>query len=131
MHLLPVLDATCKETPRVDNADLVEDMAGPYLPGQQLNFQCHEGFDISGPPVVTCEKGKWSELPKCEDATCPPPPRISNGEVRGSLKEKYLPLEKVHYRCFQRYSLVGPYAIMCVKKQWTELPLCEGILSLP
>ncbi|XP_033006980.1 complement factor H-like [Lacerta agilis] len=117
-------DATCREPPAVAGAEIVAGTAETYLPDHEVYYQCHEGFEISGLANVTCQNKEWSEPPTCVDVTCPPPPRIANGQVITNLKQRYLPLEKVRYRCFQGYSLFGAYTVKCVNKEWTESPSC-------
>ncbi|XP_053247438.1 complement factor H-like isoform X1 [Podarcis raffonei] len=117
-------DATCGEPPAVASAEIVAGTAEVYLPDHELHYQCHEGFEISGSPNVTCQNKEWSEPPTCVDVTCPPPPRVSNGQITTALKERYLPLEKVRYRCLQRYSLFGAFTVKCVNKEWTASPRC-------
>ncbi|XP_042319415.1 complement factor H [Sceloporus undulatus] len=118
-------DATCREPPVVDNASIVEDRAEVYLPGQELHYQCYEGFEISGPDTIRCENKVWSESPTCEDIRCPPPPDILKGRINGHKKPNYLPGEKVRYRCLQGYSVVGSAEITCSKKRWTGAPQCR------
>ncbi|XP_042321015.1 complement factor H-like isoform X3 [Sceloporus undulatus] len=118
-------DATCSDPPVVENADIVEGRAEAYPLGHKLHYQCHEGFEISGPNPVRCENKVWSESPTCEDVRCPSPPDISNGRINGQKKQRYLPGEKVHYRCLPRYSLFGSPVITCSEKQWTEAPQCR------
>ncbi|XP_061489963.1 complement factor H isoform X2 [Rhineura floridana] len=118
-------NATCGNPPNVANADIVEGTADIYLPGHQVHYQCHNGFEISGSATVTCENKEWSLSPTCEDATCPPPPEIDNGQLNDDQKPRYLPQEKVRYRCSSGYSLFGPFRVTCLNKQWTELPICR------
>lgn len=118
-------DKTCQEHPAVDNADVLMGAGAPYLPGHQVQYQCQEGFDISGSDIITCENKTWSKPPVCKDATCPRPPTISHGYLDGQLKERYLPFEKVRYRCEGRWSLFGPQSVTCMNKQWTDLPECR------
>ncbi|XP_072854192.2 complement factor H-related protein 1 [Pogona vitticeps] len=120
-------DVTCRDPPLVDNADIVEERAESYLPGHELHYQCHEGFETSGSDTIRCENKKWSTPPRCEDMRCPPPPAIQNGQLNGVPKPRYLPLEKVKYRCLPSYSLFGPYAAMCLKREWINLPECRAV----
>ncbi|KAJ7332380.1 hypothetical protein JRQ81_014560 [Phrynocephalus forsythii] len=118
-------DVTCREPPVVENADIVEERAESYQPGHELHYQCHEGFEISGSNTIRCENKEWSTPPRCEDITCPPPPTIQNGRINAESKAKYMPLEKVSYRCLSPYSLFGPATTMCLKKEWTDIPECK------
>ncbi|XP_053246941.1 complement factor H-related protein 5 [Podarcis raffonei] len=117
-------DAICGEPPAVASADIVAGTAEIYLPDDEVHYQCHEGFEISGSPNITCQNKEWSQPPTCVDVTCPPPPRVSNGQITTALKQRYLPLEKVRYRCRQGYSLLGAFTVKCVNKEWTESPRC-------
>ncbi|XP_044288191.1 complement factor H-related protein 1-like [Varanus komodoensis] len=125
---------TCREPPTVANGDIVKGAANSYPPGHQVHYQCYEGFAMKGSATVTCERKTWSEPPRCEDTTCPPPPGIANGQIKGQRKQKYLHMEWVHYLCFPGYLLTGNPTVRCLDKQWTEAPICrdaEGKCPLP
>ncbi|KAF7243468.1 Complement factor H, partial [Varanus komodoensis] len=116
---------TCREPPTVANGDIVKGAANSYPPGHQVHYQCYEGFAMKGSATVTCERKTWSEPPRCEDTTCPPPPGIANGQIKGQRKQKYLHMEWVHYLCFPGYLLTGNPTVRCLDKQWTEAPICR------
>ncbi|XP_066480643.1 complement factor H [Tiliqua scincoides] len=118
-------DKTCQELPSVDNAEVLTDARAPYLPGHQVQYQCYEGFEMSGSDTIICENKTWSKPPVCKDATCASPPAVSHGHLDGQLKERYLPFEKVRYRCDQGWSLFGPQSVTCSNKKWSELPQCR------
>lgn len=120
-------DATCRHPPVVDNAEIKEERAESYMPGQELHYQCQEGFEISGPDAIRCENKAWSTPPRCNDIRCPPPPSIRNGEINGLPKQKYMPSEKVSYRCHRSYSRFGPSAATCLKKEWINVPECRAV----
>ncbi|XP_063154466.1 complement factor H isoform X2 [Candoia aspera] len=120
-------DTTCPEPPPVEHAVIVEESRKTYLSGQQINYQCNDGFEISGSATVTCTEKKWLRLPRCEDVRCPPPPQLPNGQMNGIIKERYLPMERVSYRCRSGYSLIGRAFITCSKQRWTEAPRCADI----
>lgn len=61
------------------------------------------------------------------DVRCSSPPQIQNGRIVSTIKEMYLPQEKVHYRCNSRYALLGSSFIKCLKKRWSQAPRCAGI----
>ncbi|KAM3840705.1 LOW QUALITY PROTEIN: complement factor H [Vipera latastei] len=121
------VDATCPEPPIVENAEIEEDTTKKYVNGEKINYQCNDGFEIFGSAVVTCTEKKWSRLPRCEDVRCSSPPQIQNGRIVSTIKEMYLPQEKVHYRCNSRYALLGSSFIKCLKKSWSQAPRCADI----
>ncbi|XP_053098961.1 complement factor H-like isoform X2 [Hemicordylus capensis] len=120
----PCEDATCREPPTVDNADILNGPEALYLPNQHVQYQCHEGFEMSGSATIICVNKMWSKPPVCEDVACSPP--VTNANLSGRRKEKYLPLETVRFRCSLGQSLFGPPAATCRNKQWTELPKCQA-----
>ncbi|XP_039184110.1 complement factor H-like isoform X2 [Crotalus tigris] len=121
------VDATCPEPPTVENAEIEEDTMKKYVHGEKINYQCNDGFEISGSGSVICTKKKWSRLPSCEDVRCSSPPQIQNGRIVSTIKEMYLPQEKVQYRCNPRYALLGSPFVKCLKKHWSQAPRCSDI----
>ncbi|XP_026546979.1 complement factor H-like, partial [Notechis scutatus] len=117
-------DATCPTPHPVENAEIVENTMKKYLNGEKINYQCHDGFDISESAPVTCRQNKWSRLPRCVDVRCSSPSEIPNGQITSEIKAKYLPQEKVHYRCNPGYALLGSPSITCSKNHWTQTPRC-------
>ncbi|KAL7984830.1 hypothetical protein Chor_003400, partial [Crotalus horridus] len=123
-------NATCPEPPTVENAEIEEDTTKKYVHGEKINYQCNDGFEISGSAAVTCTKKKWSHLPRCEDVRCSSPPQIQNGRIVSTIKEMYLPQEKVQYRCNSPYSLLGSPFVKCLKKRWSEAPRCSDSVCI-
>uniref|UniRef100_A0A8C7E2B2 Sushi domain-containing protein n=1 Tax=Naja naja TaxID=35670 RepID=A0A8C7E2B2_NAJNA len=119
----------CRAHTEIENAEIIEDTTKKYLNGEKINYQCNDGFDIYGSAAVTCTQNKWSRLPRCVDVRCSSPPEIENGEIASVIKAKYLPQEKVHYRCNTSYTLLGTPFITCLKNHWTETPRCAGIIT--
>ncbi|XP_060546372.1 complement factor H-related protein 1-like isoform X2 [Pantherophis guttatus] len=121
------VNAMCPTPPIVENAEIIEDTMKKYLNGEKINYQCNDGFDIHGSAAVTCRQNNWSRLPRCVDVRCSSPHRIQNGQIIGEIKAKYLPREKVQYRCYIGYALLGSPFITCSKNGWTETPRCTDI----
>ncbi|XP_062836834.1 coagulation factor XIII B chain isoform X2 [Anolis carolinensis] len=119
------IDVTCREPPVVANGDILVARSQVYLPGQEVRYECHEGFEIFGPKIVRCDNKAWSEPPTCEDG-CPPPPDILHGQLRGNKKQKYSPNETMEYQCDNGYYISGSRTITCLKKQWSEAPQCRA-----
>ncbi|XP_058032295.1 complement factor H-like isoform X6 [Ahaetulla prasina] len=120
-------DATCPTSPIVENAEITGDTMKKYMNGEKINYRCNDGFEISGSAVVTCRQNNWSRLPRCVDVRCSSPPEIQNGQIIGEIKEKYLPREKVQYRCNTGYTHLRSPFITCSKNGWTQTPNCTDI----
>ncbi|XP_067393523.1 complement factor H-like [Emydura macquarii macquarii] len=121
-------DATCGAPPEVTNAQIVNKEERRYLPGDKVQYKCHEGFQSMGLNYATCEGREWSQPPICEDMTCGPPPQIHDGLVQGVSKGRYSPGDKVHYRCDRGLSLYGSLTATCQDRKWSQPPVCKGIL---
>ncbi|XP_063154461.1 complement factor H-related protein 1-like [Candoia aspera] len=129
----PPVIPRCKEItcnpPRISNGSF-RPQRTIYHDGDLLRIQCDHGFNYepdNGERVVECTRNGWSPSPKCVDVRCPPPPQLPNGQINGIIKERYLPMERVSYRCRSGYSLIGRAFITCLKQRWTEAPRCADI----
>ncbi|KAK9954664.1 hypothetical protein ABG768_016714 [Culter alburnus] len=101
-----------------------------------VDVRCSEGFDLIGPPQVTCgPDGQWQGLPECRpkriSATgkCGPAPSHPNFELRDwspTLKE-YPSGSRIRYKCGIGHRRArGSDSIRCQGGQWTKLKLhCE------
>ncbi|XP_026556251.1 complement factor H-related protein 1-like isoform X2 [Pseudonaja textilis] len=115
------------EPPIVENADIVDDTMEKYMNGEKINYQCKDGFEISGSSTIICIENKCSRFPSCKDIRCSSPSEIPNGQITSEIKAKYLPREKVYYRCNPGYALLGTPFIICLRKRWTHTPRCAAL----
>ncbi|KAM9130339.1 complement factor H-like [Pangshura tecta] len=118
-------DATCGDPPAVANAAIIDHRDRRYWPAERVQYQCHEGFESHGPNDVTCINKEWSQPPTCEDMMCGPPPAVTNAQILGYGNQRYLPGERVRYRCQHGLSLIGSQTVTCQKKKWSEPPECR------
>ncbi|CAM5161529.1 unnamed protein product [Natator depressus] len=118
-------DVTCGDPPAVANAEIIDHRHRRYWPAERVQYQCHEGFESHGPNDVTCINREWSQPPTCEDMTCGPPPAVTNGQILEYGNQRYLPGERVRYRCQQGLSLIGSQTVTCQKQKWSEPPECR------
>ncbi|XP_035169379.1 complement factor H-related protein 1 isoform X4 [Oxyura jamaicensis] len=119
------LEIPCGRIPAVANAVFEGRNKEKYEAGETIRYQCHEGFQVTGPPEIFCRRGNWSTPPFCEDVTCEPPPEIAGGKVQGIKKPRYLPGETAHYQCWQDFQMTGASTVTCQNGTWTELPQCK------
>ncbi|XP_045154228.1 complement factor H isoform X2 [Echinops telfairi] len=55
---------TCENIPTLEHGyDLPSDP--PYHHGYSVKFKCSESFSMVGDASVTCDRGKWTQLPQC------------------------------------------------------------------
>ncbi|XP_065410486.1 complement factor H isoform X2 [Chrysemys picta bellii] len=118
-------DVTCGAPPAVTNADTEKNGKRRYLPGVRVQYKCREGFESMGLNYVTCQGRVWSQPPICKDMRCAAPQEISDGKIQGPKKRRYLPGDRVQYRCRQGLSLIGSVTVTCKEGKWSQLPLCR------
>ena len=53
------LPENCPELPLLPNGNRAGDP--PHYHGESLTFYCDTGYDLMGPPTITCMDGKWSD----------------------------------------------------------------------
>uniref|UniRef100_A0A493U269 Sushi domain-containing protein n=1 Tax=Anas platyrhynchos platyrhynchos TaxID=8840 RepID=A0A493U269_ANAPP len=60
----------CGSIPAVANAAFEGRSKEKYEPGETIRYQCHEGFQVTGPPEIFCRRGNWSTPSICEGIGC-------------------------------------------------------------
>lgn len=50
----------------ISNGELVNSIPRKYLPGESVDYRCHEGFEFRGSHSAICENMEWSQVPACE-----------------------------------------------------------------
>ena len=63
-------EISCGRIPAVANAAYEGRSKEKYEPGETIRYQCHEGFQVTGPPEIFCRRGNWSTPPFCEGIGC-------------------------------------------------------------
>ncbi|KAM9128950.1 complement factor H [Pangshura tecta] len=125
------LEMPCTGVPNIINAQTEGRVKDSYEPGETVRYQCHPGFTISGPSEVTCKAGKWSTQPVCEDATCSAPRKVPNADIVNHKEGRYLPGDRVQYKCREGYeSMESPYVI-CEDGAWSQPPICKDMRCGP
>ncbi|XP_035169381.1 complement factor H-related protein 1 isoform X6 [Oxyura jamaicensis] len=125
------LEIPCGRIPAVANAVFEGRNKEKYEAGETIRYQCHEGFQVTGPPEIFCRRGNWSTPPFCEDVRCENPPEILNGHITSTQKEKYLPGAKVHYECEINSQIMGVNYVICSDGHWTQVPSCRDVTCEP
>jgi len=98
-----------------------------YQYGEEIVYECVEGFGTNGSASIKCLGGKWSHPPKCIKTDCVGLPDFGNAIPKGLMKESYKSEEKVTYECPKYYQLDGPNFVQCIKSQWIGKPTCKDI----
>ncbi|XP_071607155.1 complement factor H isoform X1 [Heliangelus exortis] len=119
-------DVTCEPPPEIAGGKVQGVKKSRYLPGQSAQYQCWQGFKMSGTSTVTCQNGTWTELPKCKGkgGKCGPPPVIENGDILSFPIQEYQQGATVEYKCPSLYVLEGSQSITCIDGQWSSPPVC-------
>ena len=122
--------ASCRLAPGQTNASLAggRDWAGPWLPGQQAEWQCGPGLQLAGPHITTClPTGAWHALPPtCHNVDCSKITKLANGVVFGMRTTDNG--SEVNFSCDHGYYKVEPGAPLQCKLGglWEgQGPLCS------
>ncbi|XP_026155176.1 sushi, von Willebrand factor type A, EGF and pentraxin domain-containing protein 1 isoform X2 [Mastacembelus armatus] len=121
-----------KPAPRCDiiSCDPPEDISHGFLNGSSFNYDdiveyvCFDGYEIVGDPVLRCSaQGLWvGTVPQCRPCICALPV-LKFGVVQGQDPSCG---DRVHFRCFNGYKLLGPSQAVCEKGGvWSPgIPVC-------
>ncbi|XP_064449968.1 complement factor H isoform X2 [Mirounga angustirostris] len=94
-----------------------------YQYGEEIVYECVEGFGINGSASIKCLGGKWSHPPKCINISCENPPKVKNAIIL-SEKPTYLPGQSARYECIKPFELFGEVEVICLNGTWTQPPQC-------
>ncbi|XP_021259831.1 complement factor H isoform X3 [Numida meleagris] len=119
-------DMRCGPPPEIAGGKVQGVKKSRYLPGETANYQCWQGFQMTGASTVSCQNGTWTELPTCKGKSgkCGPPPDIENGEILSFPLQEYQRGTTLNYKCPSLYILEGSQQITCINGQWTNPPVC-------
>lgn len=54
----------CGPPPSVRHGTVSQEL-DTYQYGEEVTYNCSEGFAIDGPAIIKCVGGKWSQPPEC------------------------------------------------------------------
>ncbi|NXD08541.1 CFAH factor, partial [Nothocercus nigrocapillus] len=58
-------DLKCEPPPEIAGGKVQGVKKSKYLPGERAQYQCWQGFQMTGDSTVACENGTWTKRPKC------------------------------------------------------------------
>uniref|UniRef100_A0A8C9QS62 Sushi domain-containing protein n=1 Tax=Spermophilus dauricus TaxID=99837 RepID=A0A8C9QS62_SPEDA len=117
----------CEPPPSIPNG-VVSHELDSYPYGQEIIYNCSEGFGIDGPAFIKCLGGKWSSPPECIRTDCFNLPNFDDAMLLGERKESYKSGDQVTYRCPKFYQVDGSNTITCINGKWIGKPMCKGTL---
>ncbi|NWQ68254.1 CFAH factor, partial [Neopipo cinnamomea] len=118
-------DTTCKPPPEIAGGR-INIKKSKYLPGETANYECWQGFKMTGTSTVVCQNGTWTKLPKCKGKVgkCGPPSGIESGELLSFFEPEYEEGRILEYKCPSFYVLEGSRNITCTDGKWSNPPVC-------
>ncbi|XP_052057237.1 complement factor H-like isoform X9 [Apodemus sylvaticus] len=96
-----------------------------YQYGEEVTYNCSEGFGVDGPAFVKCVGGKWSEPPKCIKTDCEFLPTFETAIPKEKAKISYRSGEQVSFKCPPSYQMDGSDIVTCVNSRWIGEPVCK------
>ncbi|XP_039340051.1 complement factor H isoform X4 [Mauremys reevesii] len=125
------IEMPCTGVPNIINSQIEGREKHSYKPGETVHYQCHPGFTISGPSEVMCKAGKWSTPPICKDATCSAPRKVPNADIVNDKEGRYLPGDRVQYKCREGFESMELNYVICEDGQWSQPPICKDMTCGP
>lgn len=116
----------CAPPPEIQNGAVAQEKDS-YLYGEEVTYNCDEGFGIDGPASIRCLGEKWSHPPECINTDCFDLPTFNDAVVIGPKKPSYKSGEQVTFKCLQYFQLEGPNTIRCIKSRWIGKPACRDV----
>ncbi|XP_076403662.1 complement factor H-like isoform X12 [Peromyscus maniculatus bairdii] len=96
-----------------------------YQHGEEVTYNCAEGFGIDGPALIKCVGGKWSQPPTCMVTDCDNLPRFENAIPQEEEKYSYRSGEQVTFTCAPSYHMNGSNIVTCVNREWIGEVVCK------
>ncbi|XP_053325676.1 coagulation factor XIII B chain-like [Spea bombifrons] len=115
----------CDKPPPTENGQAVIKLE-TYHSGDEVQYQCADGYEIEGPDKIICKMGKWPNPPKCTASNeyCQTPPPIRNGELVSPPSATYSTGSSVEYRCQTYHLMEGSKRVSCTHGAWSKPPTC-------
>ncbi|XP_007539822.2 complement factor H [Erinaceus europaeus] len=89
---------TCGDVPELDHG-YAEPSDPPYHHGDSINVTCEDGYTMVGDRSLTCNRGLWTQLPKCiatnELLDCKPSNVLTSPPPQSSYSHNF----KLNYKC--------------------------------
>ncbi|KAM9130338.1 complement factor H-like [Pangshura tecta] len=124
------IERKCPPPPQLPGAIKITETRN-YESGEKITFTCLEHFEHQGVKEIMCENGKWQSPPHCVDATCSAPRKVPNADIVNHKEERYLPGDRVQYKCREGFeSMESPYVI-CEDGAWSQPPICKDMRCGP
>ncbi|XP_068397934.1 complement factor H [Eschrichtius robustus] len=98
-----------------------------YQHGEEVIYNCDEGFGIDGPASIRCLGEKWSLPPECINTDCFNVPSFNDAVRIDRKKKSYRSGEQVAFKCLQYYQLDGANTVQCIKSKWIGRPACRDV----
>ncbi|XP_049724148.1 complement factor H isoform X1 [Elephas maximus indicus] len=114
----------CEPPPLIDHGVLSHELDS-YQHGEEVTYNCTDGFGIDGPESIKCLRGKWPTLPECKSTGCFKLPTFANAILKDPEKESYRSGEQVEYECEKDFHLDGSNIVKCIKSRWIGSPTCR------
>ncbi|XP_059001261.1 complement receptor type 2 isoform X2 [Mustela lutreola] len=125
----------CQPPPTIDNGRPRGVMAEPFLYGNEVSYECDQGFSLLGEKNIRCLSdsdghGSWTEpLPKCLKSPpvihCPSP-EVKHGYQLNKTRSSYSHNDTIYVACNPGFIMNGSHVIKChTNNKWVPgVPTC-------
>ncbi|XP_068842208.1 complement factor H-like isoform X2 [Capricornis sumatraensis] len=116
----------CGLPPYIQNG-VVSHKKDSYQYGEEVTYNCDEGFGTDGPASIRCLGGQWSRPQDCISTNCVNLPTFDDAVLIDREKDSYKSGEQVAFKCLSYYQLDGANTIQCIKGKWIGRPACRDV----
>uniref|UniRef100_A0A4W2CGQ1 Complement factor H n=1 Tax=Bos indicus x Bos taurus TaxID=30522 RepID=A0A4W2CGQ1_BOBOX len=116
----------CGLPPYIQNG-VISHKKDSYQYGEEVTYDCDEGFGTDGPASIRCLGGEWSRPQDCISTNCVNLPTFEDAVLTDQEKDFYRSGEQVAFKCLSYYQLDGSNTIQCIKSKWIGRPACRDV----
>uniref|UniRef100_A0A4W2HAH9 Complement factor H n=2 Tax=Bos indicus x Bos taurus TaxID=30522 RepID=A0A4W2HAH9_BOBOX len=116
----------CGLPPYIQNG-VISHKKDSYQYGEEVTYDCDEGFGTDGPASIRCLGGEWSRPQDCISTNCVNLPTFEDAVLTDREKDFYRSGEQVAFKCLSYYQLDGSNTIQCIKSKWIGRPACRDV----
>ncbi|NXL92772.1 FHR1 protein, partial [Alectura lathami] len=124
-------DTSCEPPPDIAGGEVQGSKRSSYLPGETVEYECRQGFQMTGASTIQCQNGTWTVLPKCKVACTASEEDMKKNNLvlrwRGGRKLYSKSGDFIEFVCKRGHvqdPASSPFRVQCINGT-LEYPVCK------